>query len=231
MAKRKGGADVTKSDVDAAIAGVEAELGAMMGGRRKRQRGGGCDEATRTRVKIAVYVALGALAYTKGTDIAQASADTVKNTIVNGFELIKSAECTISLSNSGVQNLLCTKYSEILSGVDGFVRNVQTNNGLSTVVTFFSGATFMGAISSVKDGAMKLVQAVKSGAEGAQYSVDVLVDEICKALPGPAAPTSGMDALAAAAATTGGRRSRRSKRTLKKKRSTKRSTQKLSFRY
>jgi len=239
---------ISKNEIDEVFA--ELESMPALGGKRRRQMGGGCDAVTRQRVRIIVLASLAGGAYLGGASMAASAATSTaagaSALLKTGFEAIKSSECAIGPGKAAIQNLLCMKYGELLEGINTLITTTKGSAGLQTLGTFIGGLTAASMYSSFKDLTLGAYNKLKGAGSGATSAFEYVVDQICNTLrDGGVEAAAQTDAMAtrsmaesgvsvgaeasgsAAGPPKGGRR----KRTMKKRKGVKRSTRKLSFRY
>jgi len=245
--KYEGGAKVSKEEIEDLFTQLERSLPPLSrGGKRgKKMMGGGCTPEQRQRVRIALAAALATGMYLKGPEIATRTAEAVHTVVSRGAETILSAECSVSVRKSAIQNAICTKYSEALNGIDSFVRMYNTSQGASNLALLLTGAVLKSAWGTFRTSLAAVVDGVKDTAGFLSAAFERLVDEICAAMPAVAAPgaaaaaaapapAAGLGALAAAAAAQeeetmgqegqGRRRSRRRGVRMSRRRPSRRST-------
>jgi hypothetical protein len=215
----------------------DPEIVKLEGGRRKRkQMGGACSATTRQHVRIALLATIAGALYAGGAELAANTAGTIgssaANAVVDTMKSLYGAQCTISASNSQIQNLLCTKYSEALDGINSLILQARTNAGLSSLIVFISGISVKSVFSGLWSTVSSVVSAAKSTASGTAAGFEFVVEQICAGLPPettersaqtvvpyPNVTTRGMER--AQDANDGGRR-RKTRKMKKTRRSTRR---------
>jgi len=226
--KYEGGAKVSKEEIEDLFTQLERSLPPLTkGGKRgKKMVGGGCTPEQRQRVRIALAAALATGMYLKGPQVVVNTAEAVRMAVSKGAETILNVECAIGARKSAIQNVVCTKYSELLDGINTFVRTTNTSQGATNLGYLITGAALSTAWGTFRTSLTAVVEGVKTVGSTLSAGFEKLVDEICAAMPAvaapgaaaAAAPATGMGALAAAAAAEedtmgqGGQGRRRSRR-------------------
>lgn len=210
--KYEGGAKVSKEEIEDLFTQLERSLPPITrGGKRgKKMVGGGCTPEQRQRVRIALAAALATGLYLKGPEIAARTAEAVQMVVSKGAETILNVECAIGARKSAIQNVVCTKYSELLEGINSFVRTTNTSQGATNLAMLVTGAAIRSAWGTFRTSLTAVVDGVKATGSAMSNAFEKLVDEICAAMPAVAAPgaaaaaapapAAGLGALAAAAA-------------------------------
>lgn len=156
------------------------------GNRKRKQMGGACSAARRQQVRIALAAAIAGALYAGGAEYVTGTASGIGSdaaeVVANTMRSLYGAQCTISAGNSAISNLLCTKYSEVLEGINELLRGASGRGGLSTLVTFIGGISVTAAFSSVRGALSSVLSAVKSGASATITAFEAVVDHICAAM-------------------------------------------------
>lgn len=200
--KYEGGAKVSPKEIEDLFTQLERELPPVSrGGKRgKKMVGGGCTPEQRQRVRIALAAALATGMYVKGPEMAVKTADALRTVVSKGVDMILNVECSIGARKSAIQNVVCSKYSELLDGINTFVRTTNTSQGAANLALVLTGAALSSAWGTFRTSLTAVVEGVKATGTKMSEGFERLVDEICAAMPAVAPPAAGLGALAAAAA-------------------------------
>ena len=228
--KHEGGAKVSNAEIEDLFTQLERDLPPVSrGGKRGRKMlGGGCTPEQRQRVRIAVAAALATGLYMKGPEVIRMSADGVRGVLEKGVDVIMNVECAVGARKAAIQNVICSKYAELLEGVNSFVRTSQSSRGAETLASALTGAAIVSAWGTFRTSLTAVVENVKKAGSTMSTGFETLVDEICKAMPAvpgdaaaaaaaPAPGNGGMGALAAAAESAEAQQGGRSRKSRKSK--------------